>query len=158
MFITNILGTPGQLRRRVTPMLDPAERVEAVFQARRGPNPHLPLLAIPAIAVLKLFVSTLLFVIILIPIAPLPAAAIMLTSTFVVVGVTDRRLAVFGATPFKPAVPTELVETHPRARLSLNHWPVWQAFRMGGNRYWVARRFFRQLRAANVEREETVRA
>jgi hypothetical protein len=132
-------------------MLEPGERIDAIFQARRGPNPHLALLAIAAFVALKFFVSTVVFIIILIPLAPLPAIVVMLTSHFVVIAITDRRLAVLRAAPHAPGVPKEVEATHPRdTRLELNHWPLWRAFHLGGERYWVARRFWRQLRAARL--------
>jgi hypothetical protein len=149
-FPTNIFATPSMLQKRVQPLLEPEERAEAVFQARSGPNPHILLVLLPAIILpLKFLTSGLVFLIVLIPLAPLPVFAFMYFTTFAVFAYTDRRLAVFKASVREPAVPKELLESLPRdTRLKLSHWPVWQSFRLGDRRWWVGRRFWRQLRVA----------
>jgi hypothetical protein len=78
---------------------------------------------------------------------PLPTVVLSLWTTFAVVGITDRRIAVFQAGRFKPAVPLRLVDTQRRRlRAESSGWPVWRPIRLGDRRFWVNRRFGRQLR------------
>jgi hypothetical protein len=113
-----------KLERNVQSHLEPGERVEAIFPATRGPSPWL--------GVLTGFVP-----------------AIMWT-TYVIVAVTDRRILVLKASSRAVAKPQELLGTFPReTRLG----PVsgtYAKISLGGERYWVHRRFHGDLKTADA--------
>ncbi|HEY4346848.1 MAG TPA: hypothetical protein VGM80_04605 [Gaiellaceae bacterium] len=110
-----------KLQDRVQPMLEPGEQIQAVFLCQSGPNPSFILL-------------TYLF---------------MFFSKYWVVAATDKRIAVFKASVMAPSKPKELAESLPRdSPLPDPSGAVFAGFDLGGKRYWVHRRFWKDVRAA----------
>jgi hypothetical protein len=117
-----------KLRDRAQPMLDPGEQIQSVFLAQSGPNPSF------------LFLTYLM----------------MFFSKYWVVAVTDKRIAFLKASAMTPSKPKTLAESYPRdSKVSEPSGKLWTALELGGNRYWVHRRFWNDLRAAATPPAET---
>ena len=112
-----------KLRERVQPLLEPGEQIQSVFFAQTGPNPNF------------IFLTYL----------------VIFWAKYYVVAVSDRRIVVFRASRFRPAVPGKLLAVHPReSRLGDGSaGPLWGSFELGGTKYWVHRRFRKDVRAAD---------
>src|SRR6266536_621139 len=111
-----------KLRERVQPLLEPGEQIQSVFLAQTGPNPNF------------MFLTYL----------------VMFWKKYAVVAVTDRRIAVFRASMFRPGMPRKLVADHPReSKLGGPAGPLWGSFELAGTKYWVHRRFRKDVRAAD---------
>src|SRR5436309_12085952 len=111
-----------KLRDRVQPLLDPAEQVDSVFLAQTGPNPNLRFLT----------------------------SLVVFWTKNDVVAVTDRRIAVFRASRWRPARPRRLIDVYPRSASLRDSWgPVWGSLELGGTKYWIHRRFRADVRKAN---------
>jgi hypothetical protein len=111
-----------KLRERVQPFLEPGEQVQAVFPAQTGPNPK------------YMFLTWLVYFWI----------------KYVVVAVTDRRIAVFRTSKLAPSKPRELAGSYPReSKLGGAPGSLWGSFELGGTKYWVHRRFRKDVDAAD---------
>lgn len=110
-----------KLARRSAPYLEPGEQIQAVFLAQSGPSPYFILLG---------------FIIILIG------------ARYAVVVVTDRAIVVLRAGMFTPTFPKRVV-----VRLNRGTWlgdpsGLWGKIQLD-KRYWVHKRFHKDVRAAN---------
>jgi hypothetical protein len=113
-----------KLKRNVQPLLEPGETIQSVFNAQTGPNPYL-------ILVTYLFFFWI---------------------RYVVVAVTDRRILVLKSSIWRPAAVKELLETFPRETPLSVSGGVWSRLQLGDRRYWVHRRFFKDVQAAETAR------
>jgi hypothetical protein len=111
-----------KLRRNAEPRLEQGETVQAVFAAQTGPSPYF------------LFLSYIFF----------------FWMRYVVVAATDRRIVVFKSSVWRPSTVGEPIETFSReTRLGPPGGGLWHKLELGGTRYWVHRRFFKDVRAAD---------
>ena len=110
-----------KLARRSVPYLEPGEQIQAVFLAQSGPSPYFILLA---------------FIIILIG------------ARYAVVVVTDRAIVVFRAGVFTPSFPKRVVARLPRGTWLGDPSGLWGKIQLD-RRYWVHKRFHKDVRAAN---------
>ena len=111
-----------KLHTRVQPFLEPDEQIQSVFQAQTGPNPNF------------IFLTYL----------------ILFWTKYVVIAVTDRRIAVFRARMFTPTKPRELAASYQReTRLGEAKGALWGSIQLGDKKYWVHRRFRKDVLEAN---------
>lgn len=107
-----------KLRTRVQPLLEPSEQIDSVFLAQTGPNPNLA------------FLTWL----------------VLFWTRYDVIAVTDRRTIVFRASRFRPATPRAIAASYPReGDLAHESHGLWNSLDLGGSRYWVHRRFKKEL-------------
>ncbi len=109
-----------KLRERVEPYLEEGEQVEQVFLGQTGPNPMWILLTYLVFFKMK----------------------------YRIFAVTDRALHVFDASMWSPAKPRALIATLPRERLDSPK-GLWAKMMIGGERYWVHKRFHKDIAASN---------
>jgi hypothetical protein len=111
-----------KLRERVQPLLEPGEQIQAVFLAQTGPNPNF------------MFLTWL----------------VLFWTKYNVAAVTDKRIAVFRASRMAPSKPRELAASYPReSKLGDSSGALWGSFELDGTKYWVHRRFRKDVRAAD---------
>jgi len=111
-----------KLRERVQPFLEPGEQVQAVFPAQTGPNPNF------------MFLTWL----------------VIFWTKYVVVAATDKRIAVFRTSRLAPSKPREVAGSYPReSKLGSASGALWGSFELGGTKYWVHRRFRKDVDAAD---------
>jgi hypothetical protein len=117
------MGIRTKLQNNVQPHLEPGETLQAVFPAQSGPNPWL------------IAFTGLIFI---------------WLAKLVIIAVTDRRILVFKRGMLVGTKPTKVVATFPRdTRLE----PVsgtWGKLELGGTRYFVHKRFRKDIGAANA--------
>jgi hypothetical protein len=114
-----------KLTQNVQPLLEPGETLQAVFPAQTGFNPWL-------IGLTGFIIG-------------------MIFTTYVVVAITDKRIAVFKAGPLAPAKPKELLATFPRDTKLGPVSGIWSKFQLGDRSYWVHKRFHKDIAAAGTE-------
>lgn len=113
-----------KLRERTEPFLEPGEQVQQVFLAQSGPNPNL------------IFLSYL----------------VLFFSSFYVVAVTDRAVLLLRAGAFNQAKPKSLAQRLPRrTAIGPVSGALWSRTNLPGNKTWVHRRFYDDVRAADGE-------
>jgi hypothetical protein len=111
-----------KLRSNAQAHLDQGETIQAAFPAQTGPSPYFLLLSYIFFFWLRSFV----------------------------VAATDRRIVVFKSSVWRPSLTREIVDTHPReTRLGPPGKGLYHAVHLGDERYWVHRRFFKDVRAAD---------
>ena len=111
-----------KLRERVQPLLEPGEQIQTIFLAQTGPNPNL------------MFVSEF----------------FIFWTKYDIVVVTNRRIGVFRASKFRPAMPRKHIADHARdAKLAGSPSTIWGSFKLDGKKYYVHRRFRKDVRAAD---------
>jgi hypothetical protein len=113
-----------KLAKGVQPHLEPGETLQSAFPAQSGPSPWLMVL--------------------------MGVIPYMLIAKYVVIAVTDRRIAVFKASAFTPAKPKELLAAYPRETKLTRTGGTWGKIQLGGTRYWVHRRFKKDIAAADA--------
>lgn len=111
-----------KLRENAQPHLEPGEQIQSIFTAQTGPNPYLSIL------------SYLVFFWI----------------RFYAIAATDRRLVVFRASALRPSKIKSLAETFPRETRLGEMKGLWDKFELGGTRYWVHKRFHKDVEAADA--------
>jgi hypothetical protein len=114
-----------KLAERVQPHLEPGEQLRQVFQAQTGPSPYWVVLTYLT----------------------------MFWNRYVVVAVTDRSIVTFRASALKPAAlksPPQ-AERHDRRRTFGPVKGIWGKFELDGRRYWVHKRFHKDVAAADAE-------
>jgi hypothetical protein len=115
----------AKIRKQIEPKLEPGESIQQVFLGQSGPQPML--------AVLTGYIFLLFWM------------------KYWVFAVTDRRILIFRASAWKPMAAKELTVTLPR---STRFGPVsglWGALVIDGTRYWVHKRFQKDLLAADAD-------
>jgi hypothetical protein len=112
-----------KLAERITPMLEPGETIQHVWLAQSGMSPYL--------------------------LAGIGGAVAMLFNKYFVVAATDRAILLCSAGKLAPSKPKAVVKRLPRdAKLELNG-KVWGKGDLAGTTYYVHRRFFGDVEAAN---------
>jgi hypothetical protein len=112
-----------KISRNVQPHLEPGETLQGAFPAQGGVNPYLAMLT-----------GYLIF---------------LFLAKYVIVAVTDRRIAVFKASSLATAKPKELVGSFPRETRLGPVSGLWGKVELGGTRYYVHRRFHKDVVAAD---------
>jgi hypothetical protein len=111
-----------KLAQRSAPFLEPGEQIQAVFIGQSGASPYWSL------------VSTWI---------------VLLTRGFVTIVATDRAIVVLRNGWFTGTRPHDLVARLPRQPMEEPS-GLWFALHLGGTRYWVNRRYHKDIRAANT--------
>jgi hypothetical protein len=111
-----------KLARRVAPFREPGEQIQAIFIAQSGASPY------------WWVVST---------------GITALTGGYVVVVATDRANLVLRCAWLTSTRPQSLVARLPRQPMD-DPSGLWAGLNLGGTRYWVHRRFHKDIRAANA--------
>lgn len=111
-----------KLRKNVEPKLEPGETLQQVFLVQSGPNPY------------WLFLTYLVF----------------FRIKYWVFAVTDRRILVFRAGFFAPSKVTDVTATLPRETKFGPVSGLWSRIELGGTRYWVHKRFHKDIQAADA--------
>jgi hypothetical protein len=123
----------SKIRKTIEPKLEPGESIQQVFPAQSGPQPMLAALIWPLLFQVKYWIFA----------------------------VTDRRTLIFCASFWKSRAANDLAATLPR---STRFGPVsglWGALEIGGTRYWVHKRFQKDVQAADADApaaEQDIRA
>jgi len=113
-----------KIEKHVRPHLEHGEVLEAAFPAQGGANPNLIVLT----GYLTAF----------------------WLAKYVVVAVTDRRVALFKARPLAPMKAGELLASFPRETPLGPISGLWGTIELGGVRYYVHRRFHDDVRTAEA--------
>jgi hypothetical protein len=113
-----------KLAKGVQPYLEPGETLQSTFPAQSGPSPWLMVL--------------------------MGVIPYMLIAKYVVIAVTDRRIAVFKASALTATKPKELLASYPRDTKLSRTGGAWGKIHLGGTRYWVHRRFKNDTAAADA--------
>lgn len=111
-----------KLAERAAPFLEPGEQVQAVFVAQSGASPYWS------------FVSTWI---------------VLLSRGYVVVAATDRAILVLRSGFFTSTKPKSLLARLPRQPMD-DPSGLWGKLNLGGTRYWVHRRFHKDIKSANA--------
>ena len=111
-----------KLRRNAEPHLEAGEQIQSIFTAQTGPNPYLSILTYLVFFWIKYYA----------------------------IAATDRRILVFRASALRPSKIKSLVETFPRETRLGDMKGLWDKFTLGGQRYWVHKRFHKDVEAADA--------
>ena len=118
------MASSAKIGENVQPHLEPGEVLQGVFLAQGGTSPNRLLLSGYVLA--------------------------FWLAKYVVVAVTDRRIAVFEASPSAPSKPKALIGSFPRDTPFGPVSGTWGKIELGGTRYYVHRRFHDDLRAVDA--------
>jgi hypothetical protein len=118
------MGIRTKLENNVQPQLEPGETLRAVFPAQGGPNPWL-----------LAFSGYLIF---------------MWLAKYVIIAVTDKRIVVFKASALGTTKPKEVLATFPRDTRLGPVSGIWGKLELGGTRYYVHKRYQKDIEAANA--------
>lgn len=113
-----------KISKNVQPHLEPGETLQAAFPAQGGAHPYLLILT-----------GYVLF---------------FWLAKYVIVAVTDRRIALFKASALATTKPKELIGSFPRETRFGPVSGVWAKIELGGTRYYVHRRFHKDVEAADA--------
>jgi hypothetical protein len=114
------------IQKNAGKLLEPGETIQAVFNVQTGPNPNYA------------FVSSL----------------VAFFAKYFNVIVTDRRILLAKASMWRRSAIRDVVQTPPReTRLGPFSGRLWSKLELGGNRYWVHRRFRKDVEAADAQLE-----
>jgi hypothetical protein len=126
------MAVRDKLAKHVQPHLEQGEVLQAAFPAQGGVNPNLLLLT--------------------------GYLAAFWLAKYVVVVVTDRRIAVFRASPLATMKAKRLLGSFPRETRLGPVSGLWGKVEIGGTRYYVHRRFHADLQAADASAATAVPA
>lgn len=118
------MGIRKKLEKNVQPHLEPGETLQAVFPAQGGINPWL-----------IIFTGYLIF---------------MWLAKYAIVAVTDRHILLFKASPLATTKPKKLLGTFPRETRFGPVSGIFGKIELGGTRYYVHRRFHKEVEAADA--------
>jgi hypothetical protein len=118
------MGIRTKIAKNVQPHLEPGETLQHGFPAQGGINPWWVVLT-----------GYIIF---------------MWFSKYMIVAVTDRRILLFKASPLATGKPKELVGTFPRETRFGPTSGVFGKIELGGTRYYVHRRFRKDLEEADA--------
>ncbi|MEK6275623.1 MAG: hypothetical protein AABM30_09825 [Actinomycetota bacterium] len=113
-----------KISKNVEPHLEPGETLQAAFPAQGGINPWSVILT--------------------------GYLLLMWLAKYVVVAVTDKRILLFKASSLAPTKPKELLGTFPRDTRFGPVSGIWGKIELGGTRYYVHRRFHKDVEAADA--------
>jgi hypothetical protein len=111
-----------KLAQRAAPFLEPGEQIRSIFLAQSGPSPYWSFLS---------------------------AWIVVFTAGYATVAVTDRAIVVLRngrLTGSQPKSPLARVPLQPLGRPS----GLWGQVHLGGTRYWVHKRFHKDVEAGNA--------
>jgi hypothetical protein len=117
-----------KLAQRATPFLEPGEQVQSVFLAQSGPSPYWSLLS---------------------------TWIVVIAAGYATVVVTDRAIVVLRNGRLLGSVAKGLTARLPRQPMD-NPSGLWGQVQLGGTRYWVHKRFHKDVQAANAAIAGTV--
>lgn len=112
-----------KLRERMTPLLEPGEQLQQVWMAQSGMSPYL--------------------------LGGLGGAIALLLNKYYVVAATDRAIVMASAGRFVPSKPKAVVQRMPRNTPFVLSGKIWGKAEVAGTKYYVHRRFFDDVKAAN---------
>src|SRR6266702_4515218 len=118
------MGIRKKLEKNVQPHLEPGETLQAIFPAQAGMNPWL-----------IIFTGYLIF---------------MWLAKYEIIAVTDKRIVVFKASALATTKPKEVLATFPRDTNLGSVSGIWGKIELGGTRYYVHKRFRKDVEAANA--------
>lgn len=121
------MGARDRIRETAQPFLEPGENVQATFAAQTGPNP-------------KWFFLTVL---------------IMFFAKYFAIVVTDRRILVLRTSSFRPAAAKDVAATASRETKLGPVSGLWGEITLDGAKYYVHRRYFKDVEAADAARGST---
>jgi hypothetical protein len=113
-----------KISKNVQPHLEPGETLQAAFPAQGGVSPYLVILTGYLLS--------------------------FWLAKYVVVAVTDRRIALFKASGLATTKPKELLGSFARETRLGPVSGLWGKIELGGTRYYVHRRFHKDVEAADV--------
>jgi len=111
-----------KLTQRAVPFLEPGEQIQAIFVAQSGASPYWSILS---------------------------TWIVLLTHGYVTVVATDRAIVVLRNGWLTSARPQSLLARLPRQPMD-DPAGLWAPLHLGGTRYWLHRRFHKDVRAANT--------
>jgi len=115
----------AKIRKKIEPKLEPGESLQQVFLAQSGLNPYWLLTA---------------------------AYVMAFWNKYWVFAVTDRRILIFRASVWMPSAAKDLAAALPRStRFGSVSGLWWGALEIGGTRYWVHKKFQKDVRAADAD-------
>jgi hypothetical protein len=118
------MGIRTKIAKNVQPHLEPGETLQAGFPAQGGVNPWWVILT-----------GYIIF---------------MWLSKYMIIAVTDRRILLFKASALSTGKPKELVGTFPRETRFGATSGVFGKIELGGTRYYVHKRFRKDLETADA--------
>jgi hypothetical protein len=110
------------LARRAQPFLEPGEQVQAIFNAQSGASPYWSVLS---------------------------SWIVILTAGYVSIAVTDRAVVVLRNGRFLGSRPNAFKGRFPRQPFG-DPSGIWGRVEVGGTRYWVHRRYHKDIREGNA--------
>jgi hypothetical protein len=113
-----------KISQNVRPHLEPGENLQVAFPVQGGVNPWWVILS--------------------------GYLLLMWLANYVIVAVTDRRILLFKASPLATTKPKELLGTFPRNAPLGPVSGIWGKIELGGTRYYVHRRFHKDVEAAGA--------
>jgi hypothetical protein len=113
-----------KLRERAAPFLEPGEQVRQVFMAQSGPS--------PLFALVSYWI-------------------VIIAGHYAIVVVTDRAVVVLRAGKLRPSVPKAPLQRLPRSTRLGPVSGLWGKVQLGGERYWVHKRFHKDVEAADAD-------
>ena len=116
------MGIRSKFRKKIEPQLEPGETIQQVFLAQSGPNPYWMFLTYLFLFWIKYWVFA----------------------------VTDRRILVFRTSVLFPSAVKDLTATLPRETKFGPVSGLWAQIEIGGTRYWVHKRFRKDVQAADM--------
>ena len=120
------MGIRDLIQKNASKHLEPGETIQAAFTAQTGPNPNF------------MFLSTL----------------VAFFAKYVNVIATDRRILLVKASIWRRSAVGDIIETYPReTKLGPASGRLWSKIELGGNSYWVHRRFRKDAEAADAHLE-----
>jgi hypothetical protein len=122
------VGIRDLIQKNASKLLEPGETIQAVFSAQTGPNPN------------YMFLSTL----------------VAFFAKYVTVIATDRRILLVKSSIWRRSALGDIIDTYPReTKLGPASGRLWSKIELGGNSYWVHRRFSKDVQAADKGLETT---
>jgi hypothetical protein len=125
------MSIQSKIRENVQPQLEAGETFQSGFPAQSGISPWL-------------MIGT--------------GLLLIWKATFVNVAVTDRRILVYKRGAFKAAEMKELIGTFPRETSFGKQSGIFGTVELGGKKYWVHKKFRKDIEAADAAREPATAA
>ena len=117
------MGIRDQIQKNASKLLEPGETIQAVFSAQTGPNPNYA------------FITWL----------------VAFFAKYVTIIATDRRILLVKSSIWRRSAVGDIMETYPReTKLGPASGRLWSKIELGGNSYWVHRRFSKDVEAADA--------
>jgi hypothetical protein len=113
-----------KLQERTAPFLEAGEQGRQVFMAQSGPS--------PLFALVSYWI-------------------VLVAGHYVIAVVTDRAIVVLTASKLRPSVPKSVLLRLPRATPLGPVSGLWGKIELGGERYWVHKRFHKDIEAADAD-------